>query len=121
MTRVIVFIGFLLITSLEVVSQESTDQFRRDRFFSNQLVEMENIYPNPASTVAILNYSIKDPSKEVKVILHDLLGTMTVDYPLNPYENSLKIDIENFKEGVYFYTLSADGETKVTKKLIIKK
>lgn len=120
-TKVIFSVGLILILSLEVISQENNGQFQKEGFYKNSFVEIKNIYPNPASSVAILNYSITDPDKEVKIVLHDLLGSINKDYPLNPYEKSLKIDLQDMKEGVYFYTLKTDGETPVTKKLIVKK
>jgi len=112
----------LWLMSVEVISQQNgTESFKQDGFYYSDFIEVQNIYPNPASTTAILNYSLKDPLKEAKIVLHDLLGTMTKDYPLNAFEHILKIDIKDLKEGVYFYTLHTDGENRVTKKLIIKK
>lgn len=92
-----------------------------DEFYNSATIEVQNVYPNPATDIAVINYSINDPSSEAKIVLHDLLGTMTLDYPLQPFEKSLKIDLIDMKEGVYFYTLYTNGESKVTKKLIIKK
>ena len=104
------------------MGQENSTQLNDEEyFFGNENLLVNNIYPNPASNVAVLNYNILDKDKEAKIIVHDLLGTMTKNYPLNPFERILKIDIQDFKEGVYFYTLNTDGENKVTKKLIVKK
>lgn len=121
MNKTTLLIGFLVLLSSRVVSQESSDQFVQERSVLNRTIEVEDIYPNPASSVAIINYFIADPSKEVKIVLHDLLGTTARNYPLNPYERVLKIDVQDLKDGVYFYTLESEGETKATKKLIIKK
>ena len=122
MKKVAAYIGLIALLSVQISAQERSAQLReRDGFFSNPDIEVQNIYPNPASNVAILNYAILDANKEAKIVVHDLLGTMTKDYPLNKFEKTLKIDTRDYKEGVYFYTLYADGENKVTKKLIIKK
>lgn len=90
-------------------------------FYQSATIEVQNVYPNPATDIAIINYSISDPSSEAKIVLHDLLGTKTLDYPLKPFEKTLKIDLLDMKEGVYFYTLYTGGKSKITKKLIIKK
>jgi hypothetical protein len=120
--KVIGFIGLLWLLSVEVISQQTgNENLRQNGFYRSDIIEVQNIYPNPASTTAILKYSLKDPLKEAKIVLHDLLGTITKDYPLNTYETTLKIDIKDLKEGVYFYTLNTDGKNRVTKKLIIKK
>ena len=122
MKTVFTIVGLQLILSFQTIGQEGAVQLHnRDAVFATPDLEVQNIYPNPASSVAILNYAILDSDKEVKIILHDLLGSMTRDFPLNPFEKTLKIDIQDLKEGVYFYTLNADGENKFTKKLIIKK
>jgi len=94
---------------------------RSGGFYNSVTIEVRNVYPNPATDFAIIDYSIIDASSEAKIVLHDLLGTMTLDYPLDPFEKTLKIDLLNMKEGVYFYTLHTGGESKVTKKLIVNK
>ena len=122
MRKVFLHIALVSLLAVQVDAQDRNAQLGgTNAFFSNPDIEVQNIYPNPASNMAILNYSLLDPQKEAKIVVHDLLGTMTRDYPLNHYEKTLKIDTSDFKEGVYFYTLYSDGENKVTKKLIIKK
>ena len=122
MRKIVSVVGLIVLLSFEINGQESNTQLRDEQgFFNSQDLQVQNIYPNPASNVAVLNYSISLPDIEAKIIVHDLLGTMTRDYPLNQFEKTLKIDTQDFKEGIYFYTLYTDGENKVTKKLIIKK
>ncbi len=115
-------IGLIALLSFEIIGQDNSAQIAdASRFYSNPELVVQNIYPNPASNVAILKYSVFSSETEAKIIVHDLLGSMTKDYLLNPFEKTLKIDTQDFKEGVYFYTLYTEGENKVTKKLIIKK
>lgn len=122
MIKIVAVVGLIALLSLEIIGQDNSAQIGSgEQFYSNPALMVQNIYPNPASNVAILNYSIFLQDTEAKIIVHDLLGTMTKDYPLNPFEKILKIDTQDFKEGIYFYTLHTGGENQVTKKLIIKK
>ncbi len=121
-TKFVTSVGLIALLSLEIGGQDNNGQIGgAEQFYSHPALVVQNIYPNPASNVAILNYSVFLQDTKAKIIVHDLLGTMTKDYPLNPFEKILKIDTQDLKEGVYFYTLYTDGENKVTKKLIIKK
>jgi len=89
--------------------------------FNSNSISLSDIYPNPVSEVAYINYMIYDEDVEAKIVFHNVLGSGVGEYTLNPVEQELKINTTKFKPGVYFYTLYVDNEGKVTKKLIIKK
>ena len=89
--------------------------------YSSKNVDLSDVYPNPVTEIAIFDYRIKDDSKEAKVIIHNVLGTVAGEYQLNPYEMQLKVSVENFNPGVYFYSLYIDNEGVATKKLVVRK
>ena len=89
--------------------------------FNSNSISLSDIYPNPVSEVAYINYMIYDEEVDAKIVFHNVLGSGVGEYTLNPVEQVLKINTTEFKPGVYFYTLYVDNEGKVTKKLIIKK
>ena len=97
------------------------DRILKGFMFNSNSISLSDIYPNPVSDVAFINYLIYDEKVEAKIVFHNVLGSGVGEYSLNPVENELKINTVEFKPGVYFYTLYVDNEVKVTKKLIIKK
>lgn len=89
-------------------------------FVSDDL-QLDEIYPNPVTEFAIINYQLKNVDVEAKIVLHNVLGSIMDEYDLLPYENKLKITTDRFNPGVYFYTLYIDGDGVTTHKLVIRK
>lgn len=89
-------------------------------FFNDDLT-VSNVYPNPINEVALFDFSIKNPVKKSKIVLHNVLGGVVGEYSLNEHENNLKIYTQSFKPGVYFYTLNIDNQNLITKKFVIKR
>lgn len=108
----------------EVVSHEVTYSVKGDRnshtLYSSNALVFNEIYPNPVREFAIINYKINDPDTKVKVMLHNVLGSVVGTYELSALGQVLKIDTKEFNSGVYFYTLFMDGDGILTKKLIIR-
>ncbi|MDC0104951.1 T9SS type A sorting domain-containing protein [Bacteroidia bacterium] len=74
-------------------------------------------YPNPAKEKTYVN--VEFSSMEATLTLSNILGQVIQIQKL-PQSGTYIIDVTNIQEGVYFYTLAADGH-KVTKKLTVKK
>ncbi|MEN8249762.1 MAG: T9SS type A sorting domain-containing protein [Bacteroidota bacterium] len=94
---------------------------REGLLYSSLNVDLNDVYPNPATEVAYFDYIIKNDSKEAKIIIHNVLGSIAGEYKLNPFEQQLKISVEDFNPGVYFYSLYIDNEGVATKKLVVRK
>ena len=94
---------------------------REGLLYSSKTVDLSDVYPNPVTEVAIFDYRIKNDSKEAKIIIHNVLGSVAGEYKLNPFEQQLKISVENYNPGVYFYSLYIDNEGVATKKLVVRK
>jgi hypothetical protein len=89
--------------------------------YSSKTVDLSDVYPNPVTEVAIFDYRIKNDSKKAKIIIHNVLGSIAGEYNLNPFEQQLKVSVENYNPGVYFYSLYIDNEGVATKKLVVRK
>ncbi len=89
--------------------------------YNSSKIRLSDIYPNPVSDIAYIDYSITNEDTEAEVVLHNLLGSLVAKFNLNPNKRVLKIYTTEFKPGVYFYTLYVDSEGKVTKKIIVKR
>lgn len=89
--------------------------------YSSKNVDLSDVYPNPVTEVAIFDYHLKDESQDAKIIIHNVLGSVAGEYQLSPYEHQLKVSVEQFNPGVYFYSLYIDNEGVATKKLVVRK
>jgi len=89
--------------------------------YSSKTVDLSDVYPNPVTETAIFDYKIKNDAKEAKIIIHNVLGSVAGEYKLNPFEQQLKVSVEDFNPGVYFYSLYIDNEGVATKKLVVRK
>ncbi|MFB1003415.1 MAG: T9SS type A sorting domain-containing protein [Bacteroidia bacterium] len=74
-------------------------------------------YPNPAKGKTYVN--VEFTSSEALLTLSNILGEVVSVQKL-PHSGTFILDVTEIPEGVYFYTLSADGQ-KLTKKLTVKK
>ncbi|HEX9651289.1 MAG TPA: T9SS type A sorting domain-containing protein [Cyclobacteriaceae bacterium] len=94
---------------------------RGDVFYESAEIFLRDIYPNPASENAFLDYQLKVEEQEVKIIIHNVLGSIVGVHPLSFHESQLKIPIQDLNPGVYFYTLYLNTRSVTTKKFVVKK
>jgi hypothetical protein len=83
-------------------------------------IQISEAYPNPAVDVLNFQYRLSMGQGEVKILVHNLLGTLIAEFKLNPYDTQVQIPVRDYKSGIYFYTLSVDNQSIVTKKFIVK-
>lgn len=89
--------------------------------FDYKDIKLSDVYPNPSSRIAQLDYQFKNPRVKAKITINSFIGNPIAEYELDPERNTLSINVSEFKEGIYFYTLFLDNKNIVTKKLQIKK
>lgn len=89
--------------------------------FDYKEIKLSDVYPNPSSRVAQLDYQFNNPKVKAKITINSFIGNPIAEYELDPGRNSLSINVSDYKEGIYFYTLFLDNKNIVTKKLQIKK
>jgi hypothetical protein len=93
----------------------------REQIFSSKEITLFDLYPNPVSDFAHMDYKIHNDQVKAKIVLHNLLGSSIEELTLEPLEMRLKIRADNLDAGIYFYTLYVDNEVLITRKLIVKK
>jgi len=96
---------------------------RRERslMFQSKDINIHDVYPNPVSDHAYIEYQIINENVKANVVIHNILGMPMGDYELPSYENRVKIYTEDLAPGVYFYTLYLDNDGVLTRKLIVRK
>ena len=85
----------------------------------NEIINTEDvsIFPNPVSNFVTINSSLKFST----VLIHNILGVEILRIDNSSKQNSLKIDVTNFKRGVYLTSLLNENETVLVSKKIVKK
>lgn len=105
------------VTNNSPLPEKSDDNW----LYVSDQVTISNIYPNPASDNASLNYIFYDAQTSVKVVVRNVLGSVVGEYTLSAQERQLTLPVDRFIPGVYFYTLWVNNKSVVTKKLIVKR
>lgn len=106
-------------TQLEI-QYDVLERKKDGKLYLSLNVDLDDVYPNPVTDFAYFDYVIKNDSKEAKIIIHNVLGSIAGEYKLNPFEQQLKVPVEDFNPGVYFYSLYIDNEGVATKKLVVR-
>lgn len=93
---------------------------RNDGSSGSSLFRLDQIYPNPCSTSAVIGYQIPEKSL-ISLTLKNVVGNeiaALVNEIKNPGKFEVNIDVNPLPDGIYFLTLSA-GRYSETKKMII--
>ena len=78
-------------------------------------------FPNPASHQTSIEYNLSNSFHTAYVRIYDLMGKEIAQYDLEDMSGTLRINLRNYNDGVYFYTLIADGKSLATKRLVVSK
>ncbi|MFL0162538.1 T9SS type A sorting domain-containing protein [Aquirufa salirivi] len=89
-------------------------------FQSDRLV-VSNLYPNPASDYADIDFQMLTSNQEVKIVMYNILGQEIKELILDKDQRNARISLRDFNSGMYMYQLMIDGRSIVTKKLIVRK
>lgn len=89
--------------------------------YTSRSITLQDVYPNPTSDLAFVDYKIAQDNEKVRIILHNVLGNSVGEYELSPLETKAKIQTAELNAGIYFYTLYVNGDAVMTRKLVVKK
>lgn len=91
-----------------------------EQLFSNDKISVSNIYPNPASEYAELDYNMLPAVRDAKVVFYDILGSQMHEFNLSKNERKLRVNTREMPTGLYFYQLVLDGKKVATKKMLVR-
>lgn len=80
-------------------------------------VKLGQNYPNPAKELTYVNVDFVGP--EAKFMISNVLGK-TLEVKTLTESGTVLLDVTNYPDGIYFYTLEVNGQ-KITKKMTVKK
>lgn len=103
------------------LSYNIKDQKEKSLIYTSDDLKINDVYPNPVSEFAVIDYRIINRDITAKIIIHNVLGSIVGEYQLPYLENKITIKTDDFNPGVYFYTLYVDNDGVMTRKLIIRK
>jgi hypothetical protein len=86
-----------------------------------QTVQTFETYPNPASSAVFVKYGLNKEYSNVEFVLHSLTGSVIKTIPANASENTVRIDVEDLAQGIYFCSLKVDGIISSSKKIAVTK
>ncbi len=109
-----------LLLSNKSVQTDSKAFANQSQESENEFIKLSNIYPNPASSFAYIDYSVYGNFNSANVSFFNLLGKQVADYPLNKYSDKLKVATSTWESGIYMYQLVIDGKKIATKKLLVR-
>jgi hypothetical protein len=89
--------------------------------YQSKEITIHDVYPNPVQDLAIIDYKISSDLVKAKIVLHNVLGKPLGDYELSPADTRIKIQMDEFPSGVYFYTLYLNSGGVFTRKIMVRK
>lgn len=97
------------------------EKLEKANIYTSRNMTIQDVYPNPATNFAFVNYKIAEDNVKARVIVHNVLGNSVGEYDLSPLETKAKITTSDLNAGIYFYTLYINGEAVLTRKLVVNK
>lgn len=107
---------------LERIVNVQIDEKREKSFvFQSRDITIHDVYPNPITDQAYIDYRIHNESIKAKVVIHNILGRTMNETELPVFESKIKLQADDLATGIYFYTLYLDNDGVLTRKLIVRK
>ena len=83
-------------------------------------IDIANAYPNPASGSTTIKYSLPKNNTNARLIIRDCLGILIMDEPLAGNTGKMSVDLNELREGIYFYSVIVNNTAICTRKLVVK-
>jgi hypothetical protein len=116
MNRTIRIFILLALVGLFAAPSVNASEFSETAVVSNNPIKVGQNYPNPAidKTFIEVDFAGTEATLSVYNVLGKLIETRTI------VEKRIVLDVSEYTEGVYLYTVEVDGQ-KVTKRMTVKK
>lgn len=87
----------------------------------NKAFTLSQNTPNPFSERTTISYTIPSTVKKATLAVFDMTGKMLLQYNLAQGKNQLLIDGNTLPAGMYLYSLLADGQEVLSKRMVLTK
>jgi len=110
-----IFFTFILILIISISSHaQKSGVLTAGMIASTSSFSIEKAYPNPVKDIVTIELQTEE-SGDLQVSLINILGTEVKkwdNFYVNPGDQSLRIDLSQFKSGVYILRITKKGQTK---------
>jgi hypothetical protein len=125
----------VLTASIQELSQEveqlkatnNTYMVYSDRLTSEEKKRLESMaykleqnYPNPFNGKSIIEYSLPEDEQNASIMIFDLTGGLLKTINLQDKSGQIVISSDEFKPGMYLYSLVVRNDEIMTKKMIVQ-
>lgn len=101
-----------------IIKYDNTPDGLDENILKNTWVS--DIYPNPASYYVTIDYDMPAEVEAASIKIVNLLGSVVKEQKIDARNNIMKMNVSELNGGIYFYSLTINGEIYSTKKLIIR-
>ena len=99
----------------------SVDERANKSIYQSKDLTINDFYPNPVQDQAVIDYKIYNDQLRVKIVVHNILGRAMDEYELPADDTRIKMNVDDFAPGVYFYTLYINNSGVLTRKIMVRK
>ena len=85
----------------------------------NATTELGLAYPNPACDMLTIRYVLRGAGT-ARLALQNVLGTVIREETVDNGSGTIKMNVSDLPQGLYFYSLYVNGKSVSTKKVIVK-
>jgi hypothetical protein len=83
-------------------------------------VKLSEAYPNPAVSKVNINYSVPVNVNNAFIQITNMLGAKVKEVQLEEHNGTARIEVSEYLNGIYFYSLVADEKLILTRKFMVK-
>lgn len=83
-------------------------------------IKASGIYPNPASGLASIDYSIPNSGANARLVISNMLGAKIKEIALKNMAGKATLDVSELMNGIYFYSIISDNQQAVTGKFLVR-
>ncbi|MCX6310376.1 MAG: T9SS type A sorting domain-containing protein [Bacteroidetes bacterium] len=81
---------------------------------------VSNPAPNPASSYFTVNYKLGSTNPAgAKMVIYNMLGDRVMETIVEENEGTIKMDVSNLEQGIYFCNLESEGRMLSTRRLVV--
>jgi hypothetical protein len=81
---------------------------------------LSDVYPNPATNFVVIDYKLPSEIDNASAKIVNLLGSIVKEQEVNIHNTKMRMDVSDLNSGIYFYSLTVNGDIYSTKKLVIR-
>ncbi|MBP6870868.1 MAG: T9SS type A sorting domain-containing protein [Bacteroidales bacterium] len=83
-------------------------------------ITASGVYPNPASGMAYIDYSIPNSGGNNRLVITNMLGAKIKEIGLKNISGKATLDVSELMNGIYFYSIISDNQQVITGKFLVR-